>query len=83
MLANPKLAAKAKPEIEVPEEFKNKWVTVVLLMFVQALKNNSDYRSGVANKILEEKEKKRALTEAVERKRKRSDRCVFVVHIQQ
>ncbi|KAL5482704.1 hypothetical protein ACEPAI_9298 [Sanghuangporus weigelae] len=54
LLNNPKLLAKVKPEIEVPDEFKNK--------------------SGMANKILEAKEKERAVTKAIEsKKRKRSD----------
>ncbi|KAL5501579.1 hypothetical protein ACEPAH_8839 [Sanghuangporus vaninii] len=54
LLNNPKLLAKVKPEVEVPDEFKNK--------------------SGMANKILEAKEKERAVTKAIEsKKRKRSD----------
>jgi hypothetical protein len=60
-LENPKLLAKlkadAKPTVEVPEEFKNKYV---LPMFCNCFDFMlTYYRRGLADKILEGKEKER------------------------
>ena len=53
------MKAEGKPSVEVPEEFKSKYVLVDLVVpFV--LLTRVHRRRGVANKILEEKEKERA-----------------------
>lgn len=76
-LENPRLLAKlkadGKPSIEVPEEFKNKFVC-----------NSSDTpyrlklpkRTGTADKILEAKEKQREIEDKGHAKKK-TKRCAF------
>jgi hypothetical protein len=61
-LENPRVLAKlkadGKPSVEVPEEFKNK--SVHLLLSVAHADDTLTTRTGIANKILEAKEKERA-----------------------
>lgn len=62
-LQNPRLLAKlkadGKPSVEVPEEFKNKYVTGPGQLAALLMVCYTD-RSGIANKILEAKEKERS-----------------------
>ena len=63
-LENPKLLAKlkleGKPSVEVPEEFKNKYLSISCCGRVSHDLNCCSYRRGTANRILEAKEKERA-----------------------
>ena len=53
-----KLRIEGKPSVDVPEEFKSKYVFIKRLRLV-FLRLPFDFRTGTANRILEAREKER------------------------
>jgi hypothetical protein len=85
-LENPRVLAKlkadGKPSVDVPEEFKNKFVLCLFFFLsfswsrVCLIVRCLDYRSGTADRILEAKEKERE-KETTDRAKKRMKRYAF------
>jgi hypothetical protein len=74
-LAKP--ATRDRPSVDVPEEFKTKYVLLVVLLSSSVLMRG---RAGVANRILEQKEKERAEGDAPQAKKARRSVLSMFIH---